>query len=549
MIGPLFAALSRYWRALAWCAACAAPAFAQTGENVRVVGSLASTGPAIVQLAFECTGIPVCTGRYIARVQEQNCFNIVAWSDAIVLTGVNITNRGAFSGTIRVRAAHEHVVRHADGRCSHREDAPDFVATYSAHWDGLRATFSFPQLEGPPLHGTFRVELPPVFELVVRANIDDRANASAEVRFRPQDVGTVGQVFAFAMAPESRVLGASAPGVLKLGHAKDERKVETPIGCVLAQLNAAGQMVAVSSANLEAYLTGVLSAQGASVNILNGVPTSNVSGATFFVGYGTSSTGMVTGGTNRSVVTVPGSLTCEPAAPETGWWWNPLEDGRGYSIEKRGNNLFFAAFLYDVSGRSTWHVSSGPVSLDGTLYNGDLLSASGGQTLGGPYGGFPTLASAGGMTMTFNNSRTGTLVWPGGTVPIQRFDIVTNGMNLPAVAGQPESGWWWNEQEAGRGFFLEFQGGWLDIAGYMYDDAGNPVWYLNVGELGGTEAARSFAGNWWSYGNGMTLGGPWKPHTRTNDNVAPLTITFTGPDTAIMTLPNSRATNLTRHRF
>jgi hypothetical protein len=391
---------------------------------------------------------------------------------------------------------------------------------------------------------------PPVFPMTVTANITPTTvTASAAIQYRPQDVGTLGSIFVFALAPANRVLSADTTGVLKVGLAKDERKADTPIACVLAQMNAAGQLVAVTSANLAAYLTAVLTAQGASISILNGVPTSNVSGATFFVGYGPSATAMLNTGVNRAAFTVPGSLTCIPSAPQTGWWWNPLEDGRGFSIEKRGNNLFFAAFLYDISGRSTWYVSSGPVSLEGSLYNGELLSASGGQTLGGPYVRFPTLANAGPMTMTFNNESTGTIVWPGGTVPIQRFNIVPNGLTALPVEGTPESGWWWNEQEAGRGFFMEWQNGTLDIAGYMYDDQGNPVWYLTVGEIGGTPAARSFSGTWWSYTGGQTLTGAWRQNARTNSNVAPMAITFSGPDTALMTLPNGRTTNLKRHRF
>jgi hypothetical protein len=35
-------------------------------------------------------------------------------------------------------------------------------------------------------------------------------------------------------------------------------------------------------------------------------------------------------------------------------------------------------------------------------------------------------------------------------------------------------------RKAARGFFIEWQGKHLDLAGYMYDDAGNPVWYLAV---------------------------------------------------------------------
>jgi hypothetical protein len=94
---------------------------------------------------------------------------------------------------------------------------------------------------------------------------------------------------------------------------------------------------------------------------------------------------------------------------------------------------------------------------------------------------------------------------------------------------------------------MEWQGATLDIAGYMYDDAGNPVWYITVGET--PADGRSFSGTWWSYGNGMTLMGPWRQHARTNANVAPMTITFSGPETAIMTLPSGRTTSLQRHRF
>jgi hypothetical protein len=81
----------------------------------------------------------------------------------------------------------------------------------------------------------------------------------------------------------------------------------------------------------------------------------------------------------------------------------------------------------------------------------------------------------------------------------------------------------------------------------MYDDAGNSVWYLTVGDQ--SADGKSFTGNWWSYGNGQTLTGAWKPNARLSTTVAPLSITFSGPDTALMTLPNGRTTALTRHRF
>jgi hypothetical protein len=501
---------------------------------------------------FSCTGTPTCTGTYQVTFQDAECSNTFTFSNSIVITTLGLSQPGPISGTVTLANGDFIGDRLPNGTCVIRGGTLFAITgTYSGNFDGVNGTFNFMlSSDNFPIAGSFKVETPPVFPMTVRATIDaNTATAAADIQYRPEDVGTQGSVFVFALAPATRVSGGQAASAFKAGVAKNEAKADTPIACVLAQLNSAGQMTAVTSANLAAYLTGVLSPQGASVSILNGVPTSNVSGATFFVGYGPNANTMINTGVNRAAVTVPGSLSCEPKPPQTGWWWNPLEDGRGFSLEVRGINMFFAAFLYDVSGRSTWYVSTGRHSLGGSLYNGDLLSARSGQTLGGAYPGFPTLTSVGSMTMTFNNESTGTIVWPGGTVPIQRFNIIPNGLNLPAVTGQPESGWWWNEQEAGRGFFMEWQNGWLDIAGYMYDDSGNSVWYLTVGEIGGSAAARSFSGNWWSYGNGQTLTGPWRQNARIDSNVAPVTITFTGAETALMTLPNGRTTSLRRHRF
>jgi alpha-tubulin suppressor-like RCC1 family protein len=386
------------------------------------------------------------------------------------------------------------------------------------------------------------LDLLPVFLAVATSAGGDIA---ANIQYRAQDQGTSGSVFVFALAPATMVNGAK--GAQRIMKARSV-PTDDPVPCVLAQLDASGQLQGASASSLQPYLTGVLSAQGQSVALLNSASAAQAAGATFFVGYGSDPASMVASGTNRSVLTVPGSVQCTPQPPQTGWWWNPLEDGRGFSIEKHGNNLFFASFLYDVSGRATWVVSSGPVSLDGALFTGDLFSAHGGQTLGGAYPGFPAVDNRGTVTLAFSDASHGSMVWPGGTVPIQRFDIIPNGLTLAPTPNQPENGWWWNPDESGRGFFLEWQGGVLDIAGYMYDDAGNPVWYITVDAMKGADG-RTFANNWLSYGGGQTLTGAWQPNHQVSNDVAPLTIQFSGPDSAIMTLPNGRTTALTRQRF
>ena len=528
-------------------------ASAQTSSTALVTGSFDGAGYDVEKhITFSCTGTPTCTGQYKEVFKLFYCPNSIEITGAISITELRLAYTGYIAGSITLERGSYHI-NHYDGPCTIQQVSSG-TYPYTGTWDLATSTGKM-TLKGPDgdLPGTFKADAsapPPVFPMTVRSNIDSvSASAVASIQFRPQDVGAYRSVFVFALAPATRVAGGQGADVMKVGYARDEKKADTPVACVLAQLSSAGQMTAVTSENLRAYFTAVLTSQGASVSILNNVPTPTVAGATFFVGYGPDGRAMIDTGINRAAVTVPGSLVCEPGRPQTGWWWNPLEDGRGYSVEVRGNNIFFASFLYDVSGRSAWHVSSGPVSLEGSYYSGDLLNAIGGQTLGGAYAGPPTISSLGNMTLTFHNASSGTLVWPGGTVPIQRFNIITNGLNLPAVAGQPESGWWWNPAEDGRGFFMEWQNGWLDIAGYMYDDAGNPVWYLTVGQIGGTSTARSFSGSWWSYGNGMTLYGPWQPNERLSTNVAPLSITFTSSTTAVMTLPNGRTTNLQRHRF
>lgn len=384
---------------------------------------------------------------------------------------------------------------------------------------------------------------PPFLALATAAG----SNISATLFPRAQDVGTTASTFVFALAPATNVLALkNGEAPLAIGKAVRGDGSKADVACVLAQLTANGQLVGVSAASLQAYVTGVLTAQGQAVTIVDGQAVANIGGATFYLGYGASGAQMLTGGNNRSVATVPGAVTCRPAPPETGWWWNANEGGRGYSIEVQGNHIFYASFLYDDAGRSTWYVATGSTSLDGSLFTGDLLRVAGGQSLGGAYRAPGPAQSVGPFTLAFSDATRGTMIWPGGTVAIERFNIVPGGLAAPPDDREPESGWWWNPQESGRGFFIEYQAGTADLAGYMYDESGNAIWYLTVVA---TPNLRALSSSWWLYANGQSLTGAYRPATRTNDNVAPVSMTFTSATTATMTLPNGRTTNLVRHRF
>ncbi len=400
----------------------------------------------------------------------------------------------------------------------------------------------------PAIPKTIPGDKTPSFLALTKGNVATPiVEANTTVQFRAQDVGTTGSVYVFAVAPSDLVKASpdkAAP--LVLGYTRSQDGDKAAVACVLAQLNSSGQLQAVSASSLQAYVTGVLSGQGQAVQVINGVSTANIGGATFYVGYGANAAAMLNGGLNRSVATVPATRECKPQPPQTGWWWNPAEGGRGFSIEARGNNLFYAGFLYDESGRSTWYVAAGPTSLDGSLFTGNLLKFTGGQTLAGAYRAPGPEQVVGPFTLAFSDNLNATMVWPGGTVALERFPIVPNGLSAPVQANVPESGWWWNAAESGRGYFIEWQGGTAFLAGYMYDEAGNPVWYLSSYA---TPDPRQFSGNWWSYANGQTLTGAYRPATQVSNNVAPLSIRFDTATTGFLTLPGNRQVPITRFRF
>jgi hypothetical protein len=394
---------------------------------------------------------------------------------------------------------------------------------------------------------TIKAQAPP-FPMTTNVSIGSTvSNATANIQFRPQDVGTTGSVYSFFVAPSTKVLNASTEKGAWLGHLPKGAK-DASVQCVIAQLNSSGQLQAVSAANLQAYVTGVLSGQGQAITMLDNTLTANIAGTALYVGYGQNALNMLTAGLNRRAATVPGSVQCDPEAPQMGWWWNPAEGGRGYSIEVAGSHIFWASYLYDASGRATWYVASGNTSLDGSLFTGNLEAYSGGQSLTSAYKAPTPAVLSGAITLAFNNAKQGTMTWPGGSVPIERFNIVPNGIDSPPGANQPEGGWWFNPSEGGRGFFLEWQGSQLFMAGYMYDDNGNPIWYLSSNTTPSTNL-QSFTNTWWQYANGQTLTGAYKPATQVSNNVGPVSIQFTGTDTAVMTLPGGRTTNIRRFRF
>jgi hypothetical protein len=238
-----------------------------------------------------------------------------------------------------------------------------------------------------------------------------------------------------------------------------------------------------------------------------------------------------------------GTIGGPAVSPQTGWWWNASESGRGYFIERRGNNLFFAAYLYASGGGALWTISAGPMS-SSSMYTGSLAVFSNGQTLTGPYVAPMQGMSPGMITLAFSDATHGTITWPGGVVAIERFDYA--GLASPVTASAPETGWWWYGAESGRGFSLETQGSTVFVAGYMYDANGNPVWYISVGTI---DTSGVYHGTWAQYANGQTMTGGYQPPTLVSGNVGALTLQFADKQNGTLTLPDGRMIPITRFLF
>lgn len=214
------------------------------------------------------------------------------------------------------------------------------------------------------------------------------------------------------------------------------------------------------------------------------------------------------------------------AAPQSGWWWNANESGRGFFIEIDDGWFFLSGYFYDDTGHATWLVSNDPMP-NPTAYQGRLLAFSNGQSLMGDYRPPGPPAIAGDIAVAFSDDNHAMLTWPGGTVALERYQFESP---QPGTF-KPFNGWWWNPAESGRGMSIELQGEHMFIGAYMYDDDGKPVWYVADAMM--TTPTR-FVAALLQFSNGQTMGGPYRA-PGAPAIVGTITVDFSGPDKATVT--------------
>jgi hypothetical protein len=242
--------------------------------------------------------------------------------------------------------------------------------------------------------------------------------------------------------------------------------------------------------------------------------------------------------------------TSSSVIPQSGWWWNASESGRGYAIGVSGSRIFMAAHMYRDDGSPVWYVASG--THGGGRFDAAFSEYRGGETLGGPYRPASLVGTAATAIVTFSSATAGTIIWYGGALgigtsrtEIARFPVNGSAVLAPALSPALETGWYWNASESGAGYFIELQGSTVYMAAYLYESDGSARWYVASGGAAASGDALVLTASLQEFENGQSLYGAYRgPAPRPSPG--PITLEFASSTGATLTLPNGRRVALSR---
>ena len=121
-------------------------------------------------------------------------------------------------------------------------------------------------------------------------------------------------------------------------------------------------------------------------------------------------------------------------------------------------------------------------------------------------------------------------------------------MTFQATAGYtltPVVGLWWNPNESGSGYNLDVKNGVLVVTIYSYKGSGEPQWYITSGPI----ANNSFTGTINKYVGGQCISCTYKGLPTVGGNDGVVTIDFSSPTSATLSLPGGRVTQIQPQTF
>jgi hypothetical protein len=248
---------------------------------------------------------------------------------------------------------------------------------------------------------------------------------------------------------------------------------------------------------------------------------------------------------------VPVSATAEATGglvlPQPGYWYDKDQVGSGFAIDvdAASNSVFFMAYLYEEDGTPTW-LSAGPAPMTGSTFTAPLTAFSGGQSLNDQWSLPAQGTSPGTVSISFSDGADGTLTWPGGMLPITRYNFQPESNAPIANVSLPQTGVWWNSSQPGTGYYIEVQNGVALVTAFLYDSTGSPTWYTS--STGALSIDNIYQGILFSYSGGQTLTGSYRvPNgTSTAGNV---TLLFSSPTNGMLILPDNSQIQIQRFAF
>jgi hypothetical protein len=111
--------------------------------------------------------------------------------------------------------------------------------------------------------------------------------------------------------------------------------------------------------------------------------------------------------------------------------------------------------------------------------------------------------------------------------------------------GGPTMGIWWNPSESGRGYEIDLQGDTMVVTTYVYEQSGDPIWYLSSGTYDHTTGV--FQSAYDIFANGQCFGCTYAAPDHTGD-AGPITITFHTNQTATLTYPGG-STEISKFQY
>ncbi len=215
-------------------------------------------------------------------------------------------------------------------------------------------------------------------------------------------------------------------------------------------------------------------------------------------------------------------------SPYNGWWYDADHPGSGISVEIHGNKMFAAIYTYkkDVP-IGIWYTSVCSPTDEG--WSGGLVYWQNGALSTVPENPVPT--NAGGFYIKFYSS---TEAIVGLALKGEKAISFNVKKFMPDVApGSPDprglTGWWYDPNYEGSGFFLEAQGGTLFGTWYAYyadDDSQKvyPAWLSFTGRF--NEQATTLDAPLISWSDGSVIGHlPYSAPVR-NENETHIILTF-----------------------